>query len=178
MSQKKSKQWLLPKHAFGDCFGCAPHNTIGLKLQFWYTEKGCVSYHSIPKDYCGFKGLVHGGIIATLLDEVAAWTIITHLFRVGITVQITVKYLKPIPTEEDLTIEAEIIEHIGENVVVLARILSKKELVLAEAESKWLIPSNSFLQKITGLNAQELERLIDDIIDPIQKKQLEYRNKL
>ena len=176
MSQNKSKLWSLPKRAFGDCFGCAPHNTKGLKLQFWYTENGCVSYHSIPKEYCGFTGLVHGGIIATLLDEVAAWTIITHLFRIGITVQITVKYLKPIPTEEELVIKAEILEHNGENIIVLARIQSKNGLILAEANSKWLIPSNTLLEKITGLNTQELDDLLKETIEPIQKKQLTHQN--
>ncbi|MHA1975908.1 MAG: PaaI family thioesterase [Candidatus Hodarchaeales archaeon] len=176
MSQKESEEWLLPKRAFGDCFGCAPHNTKGLKLQFWYTENGCVSYHSIPKEYCGFTGLAHGGIIATLLDEVAAWTIITHLFRIGITIQITVNYLKPIPTEEELVINAEILKHKGKKATVLAKIISKNGLILAEAKSEWLIPSNAFLQETTGINAQELDLFIKETIGLIQKKQRTRQN--
>ncbi len=176
MRQNELKQWLLPERAFSNCFGCAPHNNKGLKLQFWYTEKGCVSYSSIPNDYCGFTGLVHGGVIATLLDEVAAWAVITHLYRIGITIQTTIKYLKPVPTEEVLTIEGEIINQSGENVEVLSRISSKTGLLLAEAESKWLLPNSELLQKITGIDRKELDRLIREIIQPLKAKKLEYQD--
>jgi len=169
MVQNELKQWLLPKRAFGDCFGCAPHNTKGLNLQFWYTEKGCISYDRVPKEFCGFTGLTHGGIIATLLDEVAAWTVITHLYQIGITIQATVNYLKPVPTEEPLIIEGEITKKSGEHVETLAKVSSKKGLLLAQAESKWLIPSNSLLSKITGLDQEEIERLISTTVEEIKK---------
>ena len=168
MAQNKSNEWLLSKQGFVDCFGCAPHNTKGLKVQIWYTKKGCISYHKIPKEYCGFKGIAHGGIIATLLDEVAAWIIITHLFRVGITVQATIRYLKPVRTEVDIEIEGEILENVKGNTVVLTRIRSKKGTILAEAESKWLLPDSITLQKITGINAQDIDRMVEETINPIR----------
>ncbi|MHA1156965.1 MAG: PaaI family thioesterase, partial [Candidatus Heimdallarchaeota archaeon] len=151
MAQNNTEEWLLPSRGFVDCFGCAPHNTKGLKLRIWYTKKGCISYYTIPEEYCGFTGLTHGGIIATLMDEVAAWTIITHLRRIGITLQVNVRYLKPVPTGVEINIEGVILENNEENVVSLARILSKKGTVLAEAESRWLLPDSNHLQKITGI---------------------------
>ncbi len=169
MTQEKSSRWLLPKRAFGDCFGCAPHNTKGLKLRFWLTEEGCESYHAIPKEYCGFTGLVHGGIIATILDEVAAWTIITQFFRIGITAQAKVKYLKPVPTEEELIIKGNIREQTGKQIVVLSQITTKDSTVLAEAESKWLLPDKTMLQKLTGLTAEELNYIIDEVVEPLKK---------
>ena len=63
MYQNKTEELLLPRRGFVDCFGCSPHNPKGLKLRIWYTKKGCKSYYTIPKEYCGFKGLAHGGII-------------------------------------------------------------------------------------------------------------------
>ena len=173
MTQHESKQWILPERAFGECFGCAPHNTKGLKLRFWYTEEGCISYHRIPQEYCGFTGLIHGGIIATLLDEVAAWTVITHLFRVGMTIQVLVKYLKPVPTDEDLVITGKIKDHIGDRVTVLSEIKSEEGVILAEAESKWLLPNNTLLEKITGLNGEKINLLASETIEYIKKKQEE-----
>ena len=169
MARNNTDEWLLPSRVFVDCFGCAPHNTKGLKLRIWYTKKGCISHYIIPEEYCGFKGIAHGGIIATLLDEVAAWTIMTQLFRFGITLQANVRYLKPVPTGVEIEIKARISEKSGKNVVTSASILSKKDTVLAEAESRWLIPDSGLLQKITGISATEIEGLIAKSVEPLQK---------
>ncbi|MFX0171413.1 MAG: PaaI family thioesterase [Candidatus Hodarchaeota archaeon] len=169
MLQDKSNSCQLPSRGFVDCFGCSPYNSKGLKLGIWYTEKGCMSYYSIPSEYCGFKGLAHGGIIATLLDEVAAWTIIAQLFRVGITRQISIHYLKPIPTGEELEIEGKLIQKDEQNAVVHTYIRSKEGVLLAEAESKWLLPTFSTIEEITGIKKEEMEKTIKRIVDPIHE---------
>ncbi|MHA1697409.1 MAG: PaaI family thioesterase [Promethearchaeota archaeon] len=58
------------------CFGCGQNNPIGLHLKFFaHAKSGEVATIFITgKDYCGFPKFVHGGIIATLLDEVMAYT--------------------------------------------------------------------------------------------------------
>lgn len=168
MTVNKNNEWLLPTRGFANCFGCSSDNTKGLKLRIWYTKKGCVSYHSIPKEYCGFKGLVHGGIIATLLDELAAWTIITHLHRFGLTTEVKVRYIRPVRTEVEINIEGEIQNQLGDNVEVLTKIRSAEGELLAEAESKWLLPEVSVLQKITGFSTEEIEQLVEETIRPIR----------
>gem|GEM_PF-4431615 len=52
----------------GNCFACSPRNRYGLKLIFFRTE----------------QGIAHGGIVATLLDEVAAWALIAHAGNPGL----------------------------------------------------------------------------------------------
>lgn len=175
MVHDTSKQWILPERAFGECFGCGPQNAKGLKLRFWYTKEGCISNHKIPNEYCGFTGLAHGGIIATLLDEVAAWTVITQLFRIGITLQATVNYIKPVPTEEEIIIKGEIEKHKENRVTTLSKILSKDNIILAEAKSKWLLPEDAMLQKITGLDSKALNQVRDEVITPIRKMQSEFQ---
>jgi len=68
----------------------------------------------------------------------------------------------------DIEIEGEILENVKENTVVLTRIRSKKGIILAEAESKWFLPDSKTLQKITGVNAQDIDRLVEETIDPIR----------
>ncbi|MFX0183200.1 MAG: PaaI family thioesterase [Candidatus Hodarchaeota archaeon] len=178
MSQNRSNNWQLPSRGFVDCFGCSPYNAKGLKLKMWYTEKGCMSYYTIPNEYCGFKGLAHGGIIATLLDEVAAWTIVAQLFRVGITRQILIRYLKPVPTNEELEIEGELFRNDEQNAVVHAKIRSKEGIILAEAESNWLLPTFSTIEEITGINKEEMERIIKRISDSIHEVIRKQKNKV
>jgi hypothetical protein len=76
----------IPNYWQGHCFGCSQTNTHGLQLRFWLSGEGCFTRCTIPERLCGWDGLVHGGIVAALLDEVAAWTIIARLGRLGITV--------------------------------------------------------------------------------------------
>jgi acyl-coenzyme A thioesterase PaaI-like protein len=53
------------------CFCCGPKNPIGLKLEFELTSEGRMRTVWIPKkEHQGFKDVVHGGLVATVLDEV------------------------------------------------------------------------------------------------------------
>ena len=55
------------------CFVCGESNAAGLKLRF-ETDGRIVRTRFHPRpEHAGFKGVVHGGIIATVLDEVMVW---------------------------------------------------------------------------------------------------------
>ncbi|MFX0087679.1 MAG: PaaI family thioesterase [Candidatus Hodarchaeota archaeon] len=169
MSEKNSSVWKLPQNDFLDCFGCSQKNLLGLKLQFWYTADSCLSYYTIPSQFCGFSGIAHGGIIATILDEVAAWTIITQLLKVGITLNSSIEYLKPIRTDVDIIIEGKVIENDEKSAKVLTTISSPNGVILAKAKSNWLIPSYSTIAKILGVEEEVLETEMNQFIAPVQE---------
>lgn len=169
MSKKESSIRKLPQNDFHNCFGCSQNNLRGLKLRFWYTADSCLSYYSIPSEFCGFGGIAHGGIIATLLDEVAAWTIITHLFKVGITLNSSIKYLKPIHTDVEIIIEGKIVKNDEKSAKVLTTISSTTGTVLAKAESNWLIPTYSTIAKIMGVDKEIFEAEMDQFVTPVQE---------
>ena len=52
------------------CFGCDQENPIGLRLSFDWEGDALVSRFTPGEDHQGWPGVVHGGIIATLLYEV------------------------------------------------------------------------------------------------------------
>ncbi len=55
------------------CFACGPDNPNGLKLTIEPSAEG-VTARVVPADWTqGYHGIVHGGIICTLLDEIAVW---------------------------------------------------------------------------------------------------------
>jgi len=57
------------------CFGCAPHNHNGLQMSFAEDGEYVVSEWE-PKDYFqGYYNVLHGGIQATLMDEIASWLV-------------------------------------------------------------------------------------------------------
>jgi uncharacterized protein (TIGR00369 family) len=56
-----------------------------------------------PKtEFQGWTGIVHGGIQATLLDEVASWVVQVKLKLSGFTSQMNIRYVKPVPTDQGL----------------------------------------------------------------------------
>ncbi|MCL3781348.1 PaaI family thioesterase [Prolixibacteraceae bacterium JC049] len=78
------------------CFGCSPYNEDGLHLEF--VEDGDIVYSewNPQKRYEGFMNVLHGGIQATLLDEIANWIICVKCNTSGVTTDLNVKYKRPV----------------------------------------------------------------------------------
>ncbi len=78
------------------CFGCSPDNEHGLQLQF-YEEDGFLYSDWEPRGFLqGFYNILHGGIQATLIDEIGNWMVMIKLKTASVTSELTVKYLKPV----------------------------------------------------------------------------------
>ena len=148
---------LLTKTWQGNCFGCSPTNIHGLKLTFIHVPGYCYTKYKIASDYCGFETMSHGGIVATLLDEAAGWTIMTNLLRFAFTVEANIKYLKPVPLNTTLIIVGRIESEQGQNIFMKSNIYLENGLLLAEMSSKWFAPTQDQAMKITGRNSAELE---------------------
>ena len=78
------------------CFGCSPDNEHGLQLQFY--EDGDFLYSDWePRGFLqGYYNVLHGGIQATLIDEIGSWLVMIRLKTASVTSELTVKYLKPV----------------------------------------------------------------------------------
>ena len=84
----------------------------------------------IPSIYQGAHGMVHGGIIAMLLDEVMAKVSRFQQDR-AVTGELTVKYLKPVPTDEEIVIEGWEVERQGRSIFRQGEIRNSFGVVLA-----------------------------------------------
>lgn len=82
-----------------NCFACAPHNPIGLHLEF-YEEGDEVTCTWTPTDnFQGWLDTLHGGIQATLIDETCGWLVSRKRQLAGMTTQLNVKYKRPVPID-------------------------------------------------------------------------------
>lgn len=81
-----------------NCIGCSPTNPIGFNLSFFLNEENQSVLTSWEPNinFQGYHNVLHGGIQATLLDEIASWVVYTILKTGGVTSQIKVKYHKPV----------------------------------------------------------------------------------
>jgi len=92
------------------CFGCGPTNASGLRLCFTETDDGVEVEYSVPPHLQGATGIVHGGIQATLLDETLCMTAYAKAGTPVFTGELTVRYLRPVPTATPLRVHGRIVE--------------------------------------------------------------------
>ena len=94
-----------------NCFGCAPDNEHGLKMEFYEDGDEIVSKWKPDSCYQGWLDTLHGGIQSVLLDEIAAWAIVRKLQTFGVTSKMEIRYLKPVSTNDEyITLRARITE--------------------------------------------------------------------
>ncbi len=105
------------------CFGCSQDHPIGFRLRF-ESEGDEVVTRFVPSErYQGPPGIMHGGLVTTLADEVAAWAVIGLLGKFGFTAQVNVKLLRPVRIGVELeargriTRETSRIVHAGVRIV-------------------------------------------------------------
>ena len=88
-----------------NCFACAPHNPYGLKMEFYEDGDDVVCYWTPRTEYQGWVQTLHGGIQATLMDEVGGWVISRKIQTSAMTTALNMKYRKPVPTGDDVQVE-------------------------------------------------------------------------
>lgn len=91
-----------------NCFACAPWNPSGLKMEFYEDGEDIVSIWTPGNDYQGWLETLHGGIQATLIDEVAGWFITRKLQTAGVTTNLNIRYRKSIPTGPEVKVEIRV----------------------------------------------------------------------
>jgi uncharacterized protein (TIGR00369 family) len=150
----------IPNYWKGECFGCSTVNRYGLRLRFYLSENGCYTKCSIPDHLCGIDGVVHGGMTALLLDEVSQWTMIARLGKMGLTREISVRYLKPVPTNTEIVVEAKIEIQNEKDTVLHATVRSNDNELLAEGESKWMMVNPSVIAKISKVDESLIKEFL------------------
>jgi uncharacterized protein (TIGR00369 family) len=120
------------------CFGCGKDNPIGLHLNTTYIEDKAHIEFEVKPDYCGYPGLLHGGLTALLLDEVMYYAI-KKLDIVAVTVSLKIDYIRPGLVGHTLICEAQIVSQDGRRLDVTGEIkdaVSGK--LIAKAKGKYL----------------------------------------
>ena len=120
-----------------NCFACGLENPIGLKLTFYAQEDGSVEGHyTVPRQYEGYPGIAHGGIIASILDEaVSRVFMVADHNRFMYTGRLTTRLRRHVPVEQPLRIIAHAIRDRGRTAEARASIFGPDGELLAEAEA-------------------------------------------
>jgi uncharacterized protein (TIGR00369 family) len=122
------------------CFGCGGANDAGMKLTFAQDneKRRIVGRFILGERYQGGGGMAHGGIIATLLDEVMGKVCRFREVR-AVTAELNVEYLKPVNVQGEIVVEGWEREQKGRNLFHVGEIRNVAGEVLARGTGRFVI---------------------------------------
>jgi uncharacterized protein (TIGR00369 family) len=143
----------LDPRMFGDdqpCFGCSPSNPVGLHLQFERDGDNAVTstFHAKP-GWEGAPGVIHGGLQATLADEVGAWTVIATTGNFGFTTSMQLRYVRPARHDQPVHARGELISKTDKTAKVRVR-LTQDGKILLSATASYIMPTEAQAEQIMG----------------------------
>lgn len=112
------------------CFGCAPDNEAGVKMEFYEDGDEIVSIWKPEPKYQSWLNTLHGGIQALLLDEICGWVVSRKLQTTGVTSKMETRYLKPVSTDDKYLVLRASIKEQRRNIVMIEASLYNSQRVL------------------------------------------------
>jgi acyl-coenzyme A thioesterase PaaI-like protein len=131
------------------CFGCGPHNARGMQLRFAVDGDEVVTTWTPTAGLEGPPGILHGGLQATLADEVGAWTLVGKLQRFGFTTSLQLRYLRPARIGVPVEGRGRITAHDGPRVSVAVK-LTQEGKTLLSGRIAYVIPTVEVAEKVLG----------------------------
>jgi acyl-coenzyme A thioesterase PaaI-like protein len=121
------------------CFVCGVENPFGLHLKFTQTDSGEVTVDFVaPVHFQGFPGVVHGGIVAAMLDEITARALMGNdpgKPRFMFTARLELRYRQNVPIGEPLHLVGKVLKDRGRTATALGKLYGPDGSLLAEAEA-------------------------------------------
>ena len=117
------------------CFACGKGNPDGLHLEFEAVGSDVRTSVTFPRKFQGYSGIVHGGLVSTVLDE----TMVTLLNRMGylaLTAELSVRFREPVHVGERIDVTASLIEKRGKIFRLAAIAVRPDGTKVATAESR------------------------------------------
>jgi len=136
---KNFKERGMKFETYGNCFVCGKNNPNGLKLNFEIDQdkKTLKTTFVASPTFQGWDGIVHGGIISTLLDEAMA-KLIYELGYQAVTASLEIRFKNPAPILEPLLVHGEITEVSKRLIRAKAHIAKEDGTILATGTSTFL----------------------------------------
>ena len=132
---------------YAGCFVCGESNSHGLKARFYYDGKEASCQLTADEQFEGYSGIYHGGIIATLLDEVMIKAILAEGYSV-VTVELSVRYHNAVRVGDKLRVSGFTIKRRGRVFLTEGKIVSESGVVFASATGKYLEADSDLRQTL------------------------------
>lgn len=121
------------------CFVCGIGNPIGLKLDLLSDGKVVETRVRFRAEHAGFSGVIHGGLVTTVLDEVMAWVIGVNTRSFAFAAELNVRFLRAVAPDTTMIARAELVENKrGRLFLTRGEIRTEAGEIAVEASGKFL----------------------------------------
>ena len=135
------------------CFVCGESNAIGLKLRFTTDGHVVQTRFRLRAAHIGFRGVVHGGILTTVLDEIMVWACAVPTGRFAFCAELTARFLNPVRPDDEIVATGELLTNRKNRLFEAKGVLTDPSgRIYAEATGKFLpIPRSDLTGMMTDL---------------------------
>jgi len=122
------------------CFGCGGANSRGMQLAFDRDDERLriVGRFRLGSEYQGGAGFIHGGIIATVLDEAMGKVCRFSDVR-AVTAEVSIEYLRPIRVDEEIVVETFQSQRDGRQLFHQGEIRNSEGQLLARGKGRFVV---------------------------------------
>jgi uncharacterized protein (TIGR00369 family) len=122
----------------GYCIGCGQDSAIGLKMRFEVDDDNSVhSTVTVPQPFQGWRDVVHGGVVALVLDEAMAYAAGAQGY-LGVTAELKLRFRKAVPVGEPLVVRGNVLWQRRNVFGIEATICDAAGTLLASAEASFV----------------------------------------
>lgn len=145
--------------AVNACFGCGEANAEGMHLPFERDERAqrVRGTFRLSARYQGAPGMIHGGIIAVVLDEALGKVCRFYDVR-AVTAELAVEYLRPVKVEQEIHVEGFAVERKDRNLFLAGEIRDAEGQVLARGRGRFVVVDPEQYRRVTGIAAPAAPR--------------------
>ncbi len=138
------------------CFGCGEANPLGLHLDHFRQDGDTVTAPFVPRaEYAGFAGTLHGGIVATALDEISAWSAMYAHHVLVFTATLSIRYRAKAEADASFTLRGTVLDRQGRRIKIAGKMLHDGKTI-AESEGLFIVAED--LTDDLGLTAGSARR--------------------
>ena len=122
------------------CYGCDRSSESGLRMGFFEDGDYIVSHWHPRAEFQGWRNTLHGGIQATLADEIASWVVFRKFQTSGVTSRMEVKYHKPImTTDSHISLRAKVAKQMRNVITIDVEIFDSAEHLCTTASCVYFL---------------------------------------
>jgi len=148
------------------CFVCGEENEIGMHARSYVVEDHIELPFTAPQTFAGWRTVVHGGLVTTVLDEVMTWAAIVGSRKPCFAAELRIRLLRPLPPGTTCVAEARMTRDLKRIFHAEGLLRSEAGLPFARAEGRYMIVPREKMEEFRGdfLRAPECHD-IRDVLD-------------
>lgn len=132
---------------YSNCFVCGEKNIHGLNAKFYYDGEKAFTEIIASDKFEGYRNIFHGGVIASLLDEVMIKAILANGIY-AVTREMTIKYLSPVKIGDKLLFSGKILKSKGRLIITEGEVSDQSGNQYAVSSGKYIKADDSLKQTL------------------------------